>query len=268
VATTDLDIANASGFPLQIAVEELVRVTENQHHWKVLHREHAWSTGESSGFIDLVLTNSPGTYYLAVECKRVRDASWIFLPWNGEAQPRRHVNAWVSYHNGKLTYPRLFGWHDLAGEPSCPEGTFCALKGQDSSGQRSLLERVGGELVQSTEAFAEERRDFRPRQGDDLKVYACVIVTTARLAVARFKPEAISLADGTLTDDKVTFEEVPFIRFRKQLAARDIALTSKDYEGHRVWARENTVFVVRADALVDFLTAFEYDDAPLRALCR
>lgn len=265
---TGLNIANASGFPLQIAVEHLVRCTESVHHWRVDHREHAWAFEGESGFIDLVLTDEYGSSTLVVECKRVREGAWVFLPASGSAAPRRHVNVWVAWYNGATHSP--FGWHDVAAGPESPEATFCAIKGQDGSGQRSLLERVGGELILSTEALANERRDFRPSERlTHIQVYTSVIVTTAALKVASFKPEDISLEDGTLPEGKAQFEDVPFLRFRKQLTAREQRLGPKDHENrHAVRARENTVFVVNANALVQFLKCYELDDEPLRRLCR
>jgi hypothetical protein len=265
--TTALDIANASGFPLQIAVENYIRQTEAKHRWRVFVREHAWTLGEDSGFIDLVLVDRPGTFYLTVECKRVRESSWVFLPWDGDPQLRRHMNAWVSSHaDGRGV--GAFGWHDLSGSPDSPEVAFCSVKGQDPSGQRTLLERVGSELILSTEALARELRGFRHETLPDLKIHVAVIVTTAKLTVANFNPDKLSLKDGNLPAD-TQFEEVPFVRFRKQLSAKPNLLTPADYANrHLLRARENTVFVVNADqGLVPFLTTLDVDNGPLNSLC-
>jgi hypothetical protein len=260
-----LDIANASGFPFQIVVETLVHETEPAHNWRVLHREHGWVLNGDSGFIDLVLRDRSGRRFMVVECKRLREATWVFLPADGDPRPRRHVNGWVSWYDGGEQ--KVFGWCDLSGEPAGPEAPFCAMRGQDASGQRSLLERVGGELVLSTEALAREQRDFRAVHTPDLKIYANVIVTNAALRVARFKPSSVSLADGTISDAE--FQDVPWVRFRKQLAAKAHLLGPEDFKKtlqHKAAALENTIFIVQANDLVRFLRGFSFDDGPLRAL--
>src|SRR5687768_9430123 len=59
---TDQDLlaeVNRSGFPLQIAIERLIRDGITAPCWRVRYVEHAWSnerTG-SSGWVDLVLCN-------------------------------------------------------------------------------------------------------------------------------------------------------------------------------------------------------------------
>lgn len=73
----------------------------------------------------------------------------------------------------------------------------------------------------------------------------------------KFSPKSISLSDGTLAS--ADFDDVPFVRFRKQMSMRGTLLTPDDYVNGRdsAYAKENTVFVVRADALLAFLEQFE-----------
>src|SRR5688500_9764921 len=74
-----LDVVNQSGFPLQIAVEHLVRNTSGP--WRVAYTEHAWRSRDdgAEGFIDLVLASTAQSVYLTVECKKAASAVWLFL---------------------------------------------------------------------------------------------------------------------------------------------------------------------------------------------
>jgi len=260
-----LKIANDSGFPLQIAVERQVSDTSWQHGWAVRYVEHAWSNelDQKSGFIDIVLQGRNRSTFLVVECKRVREATWLFMHSKGESNSRRHAKSWVSHAiaGGQFKH---FGWHDMAVDPSSPEAIYCAMRGQSASDRTSLLERVGGELVSATEALANEERDLRPLSSNSIRFYFNVIVTTADLKIVKFDPRAISLADGTLPDGQI--EDVPFVRFRKQLATRAEKLTPEDFKNQHdvAYAKQNTVFVVRAEALVQFLNEFEVPSDSVR----
>lgn len=260
-----LRIANDSGFPLQIALHRQVRETTTRHGWTVRYAEHAWSNRDgSSGFIDLVLRNGTGTSFLLVECKRVRDSTWLFLPNDGEPKPRHKTKVWVSlYQSGSMP---CYNWVDLPVDPSSPEAHFCAVRGQSSNDRITLLERVGAELVSATEALAAEDRDYRPDNAANVKIYLNAIVTTAELKLATFDPGRISLSDGTLAATEV--ESVPYVRLRKQLSTRPVAFSPTDYRNglNIAWHKEHTVFVVRADSLPLLLTDLEVDDQALRHL--
>ena len=258
-----LEITNSSGFPLQIAIENVVNKTAKVHGWLIRYSEHGWSSPEEqqSGFIDLVLQDSNGTFVLVIECKRVRDAHWVFLRSDGLEKQRRHCKAWVSrYVSGSMKY---YGWHDLCAEPSCVESSFCAVRGQSTNGSRPMLERTASEVVSSTEALAREEKDYRPEGQSTYRFYFSVIVTTAELFVARFTPDNISLADGSLSD--ADFQSVPYVRFRKQMSLHKNHLTPEDYANRNLISeRESTVFVVNAQHIVDFLSKFEVDESAER----
>jgi hypothetical protein len=259
-----IKIANDSGFPLQIAVQHQVTTTTNSHGWKVRYTEHSWinKLDEQSGFIDLVLEDTHGTTFLVVECKRVREATWLFFRSDGSDTRRRHTKSWVShYSDGAM---KSFGWEDLAVDPPCHEALFCATRGQSNNDKQTMLERIGGELISATEALAMEEKNFRPEVEAPIRFYFNVVITTADLKVAKFDPKNISLTDGTLANAK--FEDVPFIRLRKQMSMRETWLTTDDFKNNHTasYSKENTVFVVRADALLDFLNQFEVPDDSIR----
>jgi hypothetical protein len=226
-----LKIANDSGFPLQIAVEHQVTGTTVSHGWRVRYVEHSWSNrfDGQSGFIDLVLQDRYGTTFLVVECKRVRESTWLFLRPDGANKERRHSKSWIThYSEGAM---KSFGWGDLAVDPPCHEALFCATRGQSTNDKRTMLERIGGELISATEALAIEEKDFRPKTEVPIRFYFNVIVTTADLKVAKFLPNDISLSDGTL--GSAEFEDVPYVRLRKQMSVRQTLLTPDDFESKR-----------------------------------
>lgn len=248
---------NDSGFPLQIAVHRCIDETRSKHGWRVKYSEHAWidHRDKKSGFLDLVLQNAYGTSYLAVECKRPRDTEWVFLHSEGEIKDRAHAQGWVSYYTGG-SMPR-FGWSQLELDPTCAEAQFCAVRGQTAGERITLIEKTAAELTLATECLALEHKDYRHPTIDDLKMFFSVIVTTAKLTVAKFDPAAISLQDGTLSNAK--FENVPYVRFRKQLGVHHSVFTPEQYAagGDLAYLKESTVFIVNAEAICSFLEAFE-----------
>lgn len=81
--------------------------------------------------------------------------------------------------------------------------------------------------------------------------------------MAAYDPADISLADGTM--HTAEFNEVPFVRFRKQLAwdapKRIKPTAALPYD--IAYARENTVFIVNASGLLQFLQEVELDDGSI-----
>lgn len=248
---------NASGFPLQMAVANAVNESSRHHGWRTRYAEHSWrnSNGEA-GFIDLVLADRHGTQFMVLECKRVKDTSWIFLIEGTEKKLRQHAKSFVFCKDGEDI--KRFEWIDLTLAPSTPESQYCVIPGTSGKSQ-TLIERAAAELVASTEGLASEDKILSLGDRWSLGIYFNVIVTTAPLHVCRVDPGSISLKDGTL--DEVEFEEVPFVRFRKQLSPAyelpAIYAVTGDFDVAR--AKENTVFVVNSLHLVDFLTEFELD---------
>ena len=255
---------NDSGFPLQVAVQHEIERTKAAHGWEVRYTEHAWAepSGGRTGFIDLVLLNQHRTGYLAVECKRPRDAEWIFLHANGRADKRAHAQVWIShFRRGSMKY---FGWAHVAADPTCAEAQFCAVRGQSTAERVTLLEKTTAELVLATERLAHEHKDYRMPDHPNVKLFSSLLVTTATIKVARFDPAVISLQDGTL--ESAEFEEVPFVRFRKQLGVHANELSPQLFaDGADVaYLKESTVFVVNATAIGQFLSEFEYQNSSLQ----
>ncbi len=253
---------NSSGFPLQIGIEHLVKSKTLAHGWKVRYKEHSWKNmqTEGAGFIDLVLADEYGTSAMVVECKRVQDTSWVFLLPSMRQANRRHARVWLSRLDGQET--RFFDWSDVAGEPSSPECEFCVVPGQDHK-SRPMLERVASELIEATEALAWEDYHLNTEQ-DFIRMYASVIVTTAKLHLCTFSPGDVSISTGMI--NKTEFQLVPFVRFRKSLSTKSVSefnLNDKS-DASLLRAKENTVFIVHSGNFEEFLNGFGIDEGCYR----
>lgn len=246
---------NASGFPLQIALETLVKETHRDHRWRVLFSEYSWTNHntQQSGFIDLILQHKDRGLLLVVECKRVQNSSWIFLQGEVDINSRAHVKAWCTREeNGKT---QKFGWFDASVDPSTAESRFCVVPGQDAK-SRPMLERIASELIASTEGFAIEDRSLHQGGSEYERCYFSAIVTTADLMMCNFDPSKVPIGTGEI--DEAKFTRVPYLRFRKQLSTYYMPATSwkdstaREIAGHK----ENTVFIINANGFVDFLRVF------------
>lgn len=251
---------NASGFPLQIAIENIVNDTKSDHGWRTRYTEHSWTNAAAveSGFIDLVLVNSYDTQVFVVECKRVKDTSWIFLIEETERKNRRHAKSFVYNKSGGNI--KRFEWLDLTLDPSTPESQYCVIPGSGADQRnKSLIERAAAELVSSTEGLALEDKSLSSNNSSDLKMYFNVIVTTATLLVCYLNSKLINIENGTI--DNAAFEEVPYLRFRKQLNPiyKIPQISSVESSQDIARAKENTVFVINSGHLVQFLKEFEID---------
>ncbi|MFC1895149.1 hypothetical protein ACFL0Q_00590 [Thermodesulfobacteriota bacterium] len=246
---------NSSGFPLQIALEALVKDTYREHRWRVLFSEHSWANynTEESGFIDLILQHADRGILLVVECKRVQNSSWIFLYGEAKANTRTHAKAWCTQEKGGKLHK--FGWFDATVDPSTAESRFCVVPGQDAK-SRPMLERLAAEVVASTEGFAIEDQSFHKGSSEYERWYFSAIVSTADLLLCNFDPAKVPVGTGEV--DEAKFTRVPYLRFRKQLSTYEMPEASwKESTATEIAThKENTVFVINANALIDFLRAF------------
>jgi hypothetical protein len=258
--TAELEkLVNRSGFPFQLRVEHEIRKTSAQHRWSVTSREHPWSdTGKSpkEHFLDLVL--SKDSMRMAVECKRVQNASWIFLidptTLAGESgSPEICARAfWASRLPDNK---QLYTWWDFDVRPSTVESEFCVVHGA-ADDQSPMLERLGRHLVSAAEEVGRLALDLGEAGG--AVIVFPVIVTTATLYACATDPANIS-DDGMITG--ATFAEIPYIRFRKSLAS---SLTGAAKKPRTVAQadenRERTMFVVNSKHLVSMLTKWQLTD--------
>ncbi len=254
-------IADSSGFPLQIRIANIVESISN---WQILAEEHPWLSEETnlSGFIDLIIENYQqygGTktdkfYVILIECKRVKQAKWVFLV--PELNQMKFTRARLWYSNSIGREWNHFDWANCQVEPNSYESQFCAIPGMEH-GRRNLLERTASELIEATEAFARQEHELNKRYPSSepqfQRIYIPIIVTTAELIVSRFEPESISLTDGSLPDD-ASFEEVASVRFRKSLTTK---LSSDQDSIKKVHDdTQRTIFIVNAGKFEEFLNEF------------
>ena len=252
-------LVNSSGFPLQLRIQHEIEKTKNMHGWEVCSIEHPWQNMEAGtqGYVDLVLLDRYGTQFLVLECKRVRDAKWVFLIPSNESKQRKHAKAWVSdIQNEK----RRLGWFDLTLSPSSPEAGFCVIRGQDKD-SKPMMERIASDLIDATESIALEAiRYEKPEEPTFLKICSPVIVTTAEIVVCRFDPSDISMENGEICNSQ--FETVPLVRFRKSLTTRLPSDLNPNNLADANRAKERTVFIVNASKFVNVLVEWEIESGP------
>jgi hypothetical protein len=248
---------NSSGFPLQIGIKHAVKNAWRDQKWGVMAEEHPWKneiSGES-GFIDLVLSHYDGPQILVVECKRVRDSQWIFLiPPNNDSERCTRARSWTTY------LPNWCSWLDWHSDPASFEANFCVVPGQDPKA-KPMLERTAATIVEATEAFAMEEKSLQSPGSPRLKrMYFSVIVTTADLKICRFDPAEVDIKSGEIA--KCQFADVPVVRFRKSLTARNEEITPTEEIAEIFREKERTVFVVNSVFFLDFLKQWKLHDPP------
>jgi len=145
-------IANASGFPLQIRIAYDSNLPRQGFvgGWRTVLQEHQWHSNETGawGFIDLIVSstsdnNVPPHYYMVIECKRVRDSTYVFLMPNKNRKLKSYARIWCSeFHNSKW---KSFDWVDCHFAPSTYDSKFCAIPGQES-GRKTILEKTASNL--------------------------------------------------------------------------------------------------------------------------
>ena len=239
-------LLNASGFPFQLAIEDAVRRSDQSEAWQVTGREHPWNSSDGSGYIDLVLTRA--RVHLVIECKRSRDAAWLFLMPEPQQMERSHAR--ILWTDTEPHRRPLQGWGDIQVRPGSPEAEFCAIRGQGEKGT-PLLERLASGVVASSEGLAAQL-NVLDYQYSRHNILLPVIVTSAKLYVGKFSPADVNLTAGELDD--ASFEEVSHVRFRKSLSGVEVPT---EFEPESLedlaYGSVRTVFVVEAASFVEWL---------------
>lgn len=233
-------LANAAGYAFQLGVENSLRKLVRDNRCQITATEHPWHHPESgeTGFIDLVVEVAAGR--LVVECKRTRDARWLFLA------PRAQEHA-VSRYRG-LWYQLLepgtvvSEWSDIDLSPKSPEAAFCCVRGSGEP-DLSFLDRIGSQMIKATEGLLDEELRIGK---SDFCLYMPVLVTNSELYIGRFDPSEMDLSTGLV--DRMDFTKVDVVRYRKAL----LASRSNDTRGvasieESNLASQRSVLVVAAD---------------------
>lgn len=263
---------NRSGFPFQLRIEHEIQSTNTQHNWETASREHPWQTPESSGFIDLVLSNKQfPADRLVIECKRVRgddprQLQWLFLLPDPNPRETKKLSC-LEVMAGPPTRSTHIGWRehrvweDLFVSPQSFQSEFCILSG-DEPKRQPLLESLCAEALESIDGLVQEEVNIGRSQKSETRPLFLfpVIVTNAKIMVCQFHPSDVKITDGTLDMSKVKLDEIPFIRFRKSFSTA-FPKEGKFFnlrEANR--ARERSVFVVNAENLLEkFLKPWHVD---------
>jgi hypothetical protein len=248
-----LKIVNSSGFPFQIGVRREIERTVGTHGWKIAAEEHRWVHPETqeSGFIDLVARHQDYVFLLAIECKRDREKSWIFLtPTGGNDAETRLSALWLlpaSEDAGAC------GWETFPFEPRSPEAAYCVIPKQDE--RNPMIERYAADLLPAVEALGREvltMRDYKT--AGTSYVILPVIVTNAPLLRCCFDAGQVSMADGCIDGNGCTFEEVPMIRFRKSLPSHYPSGLGPNWDLPVANAtNERSILIVNASHLAELL---------------
>ena len=249
---------NNSGFPLQLALAN--RYSSNTQGWHILYEEHEWNINDSSGFIDIVLEDVYKTWLINIECKKVRDSSWIFLQDINSTKNRRIAKLFVSKKDSDNSLMH-FDWVDIPMDPECPQSSYCIVPGQDPK-SRPMLERIASSVVDSTEALAKEEAVNLSHKYSNLRIYQNVIVTTADLKLCTLSIDQVDIGSGEIPKDS-SFTDIPYVRFRKQLGAtvpdRVKILYDQDIY-NQIKNKESTVYVVNSSHFENFINDCELPD--------
>lgn len=249
-----LRLVNSSGFPFQLRVAEDVRSMSPDRGWHVISEEYPWNDLDSGSesFVDLILGCSTNydVVRMIIECKRTRDADWIFLlpdtvPSATGLQTRC---MWTS--TGRHMHPDKIdlrgGYNNFYIAPESHISEFCIVRGT-GEGQKPMLENLCGILLRSVEAIAQEDSSVSLAVNrSQNRYFVPMIVTNARLHICKFNLRSVSLSDGEIPQGD--FEEVPFIRFTKNLTV------GKHNPARQKCDRARTVLVVQASSLVQLLS--------------
>ncbi len=246
-------LVNKSGFPLQIAIESKIN-NSDRHEWNLLFAEHYWEDRNSNddGFIDLILEHQDKKDVIVVECKRVKETSWIFLQEKKSSKDGNRVKIWINdYENKRINKSH---WHEanIQLTPPASESMFCVVS-KKGNAVLNMIERTAAELTLATESFAKE--DFMLCKPFEryYRRFLSVIVTTAELKLCEYDPSDISISSGEF--ENAEFQPLPYIRFRKQLSGRQTPSLNYSMSSDQISkAKENTVVVVNSNYLDDFLT--------------
>lgn len=244
---------NASGIPFQLAVENFLREQGPKHHFTFLGHEIPWK----DGYLDILLQNN-NFVFLAIECKKVEEETWIFVRTEKSSQTRCRLE----WYNPRLpdpmpifpaaNYSKVFCSEFNMVEGS-PESEFCILP---KGGTNKILEPLANEIVDACRDILDDTD--RAHDENHWEVLVPVIVTNARLVTCEFSPGKVDLATGGIQLHDSNFSEVPFVRFRKTLVSFRSDPTSRTPINVASWIadRERTVFVVGAANLDQFMHGF------------
>jgi hypothetical protein len=242
-----LNVINKSGFLFQARVEKEIK-TAKPGNWEPIAHEHRWVDpfDGREGFIDLVLEY--GIDRMAIECKKTNDAKWVFLiPQNqGETNRARLLWTYEGMVPQESNRKKISEWYDFIAKITSLESLFCIVRGQGEN-DTPMLERLSLSLLRSVESLANEELEYAKTTLHSLHVYWPVIITNTKLFACRYDPDKVDISTGQLSG--ADFEEIPLIRFRKNLSSSVQARQYSDL-GQANLDYERTVFIINSNHIV------------------
>jgi len=258
VSLTPLEIANGSGFPLQIALEDAMRAEVGGA--VVIHREFPWANKyrETGGWQDLFIES--GSFRFIVSAKRKQNADWVFVDSATKDSP---TTAAILFHADRGQSGRE-AWRQLYTAPPSPVAAFCAPGGGSDEQPAQLVEREGQALVAATETLASfERLIYAERTAPfGTVIYVPVLATTARLHSCKVTAGTVDLVTGTVPAARAAIEAVPVVRLTKAFTWPDQVGKARTLQ-QLASDEERTVFVVEAHYFTTFVKAFGYAQGPI-----
>lgn len=241
-----------SGFPLQLAIKDLV-TNQDDSGWKVWYEERGWIDPRTGGteFIDLVIHNESRKVTAVLEVKKVQSGEWVFFVPKPDDTPSERFKPWITKASSDLT--EISDLLNAAATPDSLESQYCHIFGQDE--RNPALDRIGATLVEATEQLAkDEKYLISYSSGWVERCYIPVIVTTAKLIACRLDPSQVDIETGVPRNEEV--DEVPYIRYRKQLSKRTVSgIPEENVREARLQEgpNESTLFIVNTAHLQSFL---------------
>ena len=234
----------ASGFPFQTSIARLVRSVPGCESVK---EEFPWQDDEDRFFALIAFIHN---FIVVVECKKTQKEIFTFLqPQLTQDLVIRSRCAHLFRSSEQAGIRSSFSYAEWFLMPRSHESAFCVVSTSESGKDQRLLERDAQLLVRGIDSTGTRMMHDR-KVGFGARVFVPIIVTNAKLFVARYDPEAVSLDTGQIpmTPAPELFP-IEWVRFRKAFTA-----TYDPGLGDR------TVFVVSANSLHKFLSALQWVD--------
>lgn len=235
----------ASGFPFQTAIARIVRQVSD---CQVICEEFPWrDAGGDDRFLDIVAAKH--RFIVTIECKKTQKEILTFLqPGGVDHDVNRARCLYLTQIQDSTKRIELF-CSDWMLIPKSTESKFCVVSTSASGKDQRLLERDARLLIRGTEEYGRWlKADFKVKHVPEIdRPIIPLIVTNAELLVADFDTADVSLETGQLpAPSSAKLLRVPWVRLRKAFSTG-----GKDLG-------DRTVFVVRADKLVEWLARLEF----------
>jgi len=208
-----LNALNEQGFIFQEACKH--RLEEVQTGWKVKAFEYPVSLQGNDTQVDIVLQNSysdsPELWSL-IECKRA-DPEYVYWLFGSPGLPigdalcsalgfsSHSASSEEPFRIQKLVEPLHFGistydaksWMEVKRNPK-----------KERASNIENIEKAFKQVLRGTAGFAQEQLCQRHKHPNTIRTFFIpIVITTAKLYVAGYKPEDVNLETGTISKEKV-----------------------------------------------------------------